>query len=46
MREVLEVMRKYQQPYHELLVWQRADDFICLVYEATKSFPKEAITRY
>jgi len=30
-----------QQPYTNLLVWQKADDFLQLVYSFSSTFPKE-----
>ena len=29
--------------YKELIVWQKAIDLVCLIYEITKTFPKEEI---
>ena len=29
--------------YKELIVWQKAMDLVCLVYEVTKSFPKDEL---
>ena len=29
--------------YKDLIVWQKAMDLVCLIYEATKAFPKEEI---
>jgi len=29
--------------YKDLIVWQKAIDLVCLIYETTKAFPKEEI---
>jgi len=29
--------------YKELIVWQKAMDLVCLIYEVTKVFPKEEL---
>ncbi len=34
-------MKQYDQPYHRLIVWQRADEFARMVYRYTRSFPSE-----
>jgi len=31
------------QHYKDLIVWQKAMDLVCLVYEATRAFPKEEL---
>ena len=36
-------MSDYRQPYESLLVWQKADAFVILVYSNTKNFPKEEL---
>lgn len=34
-------MTKKKHPYHELIVWQRADEFVREVYKITINFPLE-----
>ena len=29
--------------YKDLIVWQKALDLVCLIYETTKAFPKEEL---
>ena len=31
------------QHYKELIVWQKAMDLVCLIYEVTKAFPKDEL---
>jgi len=33
--------RMFTQPYHKLLVWKKADEFVLSVYKITRVFPKE-----
>ena len=32
-----------KQPYENLIVWQKADDFLCLVYVESSLFPREEL---
>lgn len=41
MLEVMEDEYFNNEPYRDLIVWQRADEFIQLVYRAVNSFPSE-----
>lgn len=34
-------MRKPARSFHDLIVWQKAHEFVLLVYKFTKLFPKE-----
>ncbi len=36
-------MRNAARSFHDLIVWQKAHEFVLLVYKFTKSFPKEEI---
>ncbi len=31
----------YERPYERMVVWQRSDEYLKLVYRATKDFPSE-----
>ena len=42
--EIVEVKMGYPvQHYKDLIVWQKAMDLVCLIYEVTKSFPKDEL---
>jgi len=32
-----------KQPYHELIVWQEAHNFVLMIYRCTEKFPKQEI---
>ncbi len=36
-------MRKPARTFQDLIVWQKAHEFVLLVYKLTKLFPKEEI---
>lgn len=36
-------MSEQKQPYENLLVWRKADEFVVRIYAITKQFPKEEL---